>query len=254
MGRRLTIPNIFHKISFHPLFYVVAFLCAITGYFKDFLIFMLFIFIHEMGHISSAIFYHWHIAKITVFPLGAVTFFEEKINRPIKEEFIIAISGVVMQSIFFFFLSFFKNTVYFERIHFFVLIFNLLPIYPLDGAKIVNLFLNYFFSFLNSYLFTIGVSYGLLFALMILLKNNLVLLLAFLLLFCQVFMEMKRGGFLFYKFLLERHLYNFHFPKVKIIKGTSLKKMKRDHYHFFKTQKKVILEKEILKDLFDNKR
>lgn len=254
MEKCLIIPSIFHKISFHPFFYVVAFLSAITGYFEDFFLFMLFIFVHEMGHISAALFYHWHIASITVFPLGAVTFFEEKINRPMKEEFIIAISGVFVQSVFFFFLSFLGNTACFERVHYFVLIFNLLPIYPLDGAKIVNLFLNYFFSFLNSYILTIGISYGLLLSLIVLLKNNLVLLLALFLLLYQVFVEMKKGDFLFYKFLLERYLYNWSFPKLKVIKGRSLKKMKRDHYHFFQKKNKVILEKEILKDLFDNKR
>lgn len=254
MEKYLIIPNIFHKIYVHPFFYIASFLCAITGYLKDFSIFMILIIIHELGHILSALFYKWNISKITLFPLGAVTFFDEKINRPIKEEFIIAISGIIMQCLFLKILSQLGSIHSFYKAHLFLLFFNILPIYPLDGAKILNLIFNFLLSFIKSYQLTIGISYGCIFSLFLIYKENLIFVLALFLLLHQVFLEMKKGNFLFYKFLLERHLYHFCFKKIKTIKGYQLEKMKRDYIHVFLIKKRIYKEEEVLKSLFDNKR
>lgn len=254
MEKHLIIQNIFHKINIHPFFYIVAFLSAITGYFKDFSILMIFIIVHEMGHILSSLYYKWNISKITIFPMGAITFFDEKINRPMKEEFIIASSGILFQSIFYQILSLIGDNSPYKKIHLFLFVFNLLPIYPLDGAKIVNLIFNFFISFIKSYILTISISYGFIFSLLFICRGNLVFLLALFLLLYQVFLEEKKITFLFQKFLLERYLYHFPFSKIKKIKGYHLEKMKRDYSHLFIIQKQIIKEENILESLFDNKR
>lgn len=238
----------------HPFFFIVAFFAAITGYIKYFFIFTIFILIHECGHIVSACFYKWKIEKITIFPLGAVTFFDEKVNKPIKEEFVIAISGVLWQTLFFKLLEHISDMAMYKSAHLFLLCFNLLPIYPLDGGKIINLILNLLLPFLKSYTITLGISYGIILSLFHFCYSNLVFVLALFLLLYQVFKETRKGKWLFHKFLLERYLYTFPFKKEKYIKGYHLEKMKRDYTHIFWIQKNSRKEKEILKCLFDKKK
>lgn len=54
-----------------------------------------------MGHIFAALYYKWNIVKIIILPFGGITIFNEIINKPIKEEFMIAIMGPIFQIVFY---------------------------------------------------------------------------------------------------------------------------------------------------------
>ena len=73
--------------------------------FKEFFMVFSLIIIHELGHLTMAVYYKWNLDKISIYPFGGCVKFNEKINKPIKEEFIILISGPLMQI--FFFISYF---------------------------------------------------------------------------------------------------------------------------------------------------
>ena len=91
----------------HPIYYLTAIITIITGNFKDFTLITLIIIIHELGHISAAIYYKWNIEKIIILPFGGITIFNEYLNRPIKEELIIALAGPI-SNYFLLFSQFFK--------------------------------------------------------------------------------------------------------------------------------------------------
>ena len=57
--------------------------------------------------------------------------------------------------------------------HYSILIFNLLPVYPLDGGKLVNLFFSLKFSFKNSFYLEILISYLIVFLLVIVNRENI---------------------------------------------------------------------------------
>lgn len=141
----------------------------------------------------------------------------------------------------------------FSNYHYSILIFNLLPIYPLDGGKFLNIILNYFISFKNSFKVTIYFSYIclLLIGSFFILNNvsiSLSLLLVFILVICKLTTELKKEKFYFNKFLLERYLNNYKFPKIKVIKG--IKDMSRDYKHVIFKNGKAVSEKEELKNYF----
>ena len=138
-----------------------------TGNFKGFFFFSLIIIIHELGHVMVAIFYKWKIVKIILLPFGALTVFHEKINRPLKEEFIILIAGPLVQIIFTLFFISSKEIVNYSNL---IIMFNLLPIYPLDGSKLLNIILNKFISFKRSHLITIYISFIVIFFLIIIMS------------------------------------------------------------------------------------
>jgi len=224
----------------------------ITGNFKGFLIFSIIILIHELGHILPALYYKWNIEKVILLPFGALTLFKEKINRPLKEEFIILISGPLVQIVFTYILlkiNYNEDILNYSKL---ILFFNLLPIYPLDGSKLLNIILNKITNFKKSHLLTIYLSFLTILLLLVKVKINLIFVLILVFIIIKVLEELKNHGNLFNKFLLERYTYNINFKKRKTI--TNIKQMKRDYKHIIYNEGKYQTEREILRKRFDFKK
>lgn len=235
--------KIISSIRIHPLSYLIALIFFLMGYFNNYITFMIIIFIHELGHIISGILFKWKIDKIVILPFGCLTKFNVIINKPIKEEFIISIMGIIFQILF----SYKINELY----NIIIIIFNLLPIYPLDGSKILNLCLNKVSNFKLSYLITIYISFILIIILIIsiIIKKDIILLIIIIPLIINIYKEYKNRYIIINKFYLERYLYKFKFKKKKII--NNINKMKRDYIHIIKNNNKYIMEEEFLKNMFD---
>jgi len=221
----------------------------ITGNFKGFFIFSIIILIHELGHIIPAIYYKWKIEKVILLPFGALTLFNEKINRPLKEEFIILISGPLIQIFFTYILLQIHYDSDIQNYSNLILFFNLLPIYPLDGSKLLNIILNKITNFKKSHLLTIYISLLTTFFLFIKVKINLIFILIIIFIIGKVIEELKNHRNLFNLFLLERNMYNFNFKKRKTI--NNINQMKRDYKHIIYSEGKYETEREILKKRFD---
>lgn len=233
----------------HPLTYFFILLFILLGYFKFYLYFMLVIIIHEIGHLTFALIFRWKIKNITILPLGALIKFEDNLNKPIKEEFIIAIMGIVFQSV----LLLFVHNEMLVMCYKIVLIFNLIPIYPLDGAKIINLLLNKIINFKKSYLFSLILSYIiviLLISFSIIKSSLFIFLIVIPLLFSTINLIVSRNE-IYMKFLLERYLYKLKFKKYKYV--ISSDRMMRDYKHCFIIEDKIISEDENLKNIFERK-
>lgn len=132
-----------------------------------------------------------------------------------------------------------------------LLFFNLLPIFPLDGSKLLNIIMNKITSFKKSYLFTMYLSF--LFIIFVIIKTNfnLVLIIALLFTLFKIIEELKQKHEIFNRFLLERYMKNYNFKKEIIIKDIA--DMKRDYRHIFKDGNIYVTEKEKLKKRFDFK-
>lgn len=138
----------------NPLTIVFIILAFIFNKFYFLFLHYLIAFIHEFFHFTMAKFLKIEVEEITFLPIG----FYLKINGledySFIKQFLVLISGPL--SFFFSFLMLkilYKLNVisiygYQEGIisNNFILIFNLLPIYPLDGSKLIELFLAPFYS------------------------------------------------------------------------------------------------------------
>lgn len=241
----------------HPIYYLTAIITIITGNFKDFTLITLIIIIHELGHISAAIYYKWNIEKIIILPFGGITIFNEYLNRPIKEELIIALAGPVYQIIFYYLVSFLNlKTSLFSSYHYTLLLFNLLPLIPLDGSKIFGLLLEKYLPYKLSNLLIIIISFLLLFTLSIVLiiNRNLLMIIILFFILIKLITQTKQYKYIFNKFLFERYLYNFNFKKRKKINGLKINKMMRDKIHIFYYNNIYKTEKEVLNNKFDKNR
>lgn len=245
--------NILNKIYIHPIFIITLFIFILIGEFRFITYFMLLILVHELGHILISLLFKWNIDKIIILPFGGLTKYNEIINRPLIEEFLIAISGILLQLIFYNSIKYYIDYKYFNIINYFIILFNLIPIYPLDGSKILNVFFNIITSYKNSLNLTLIVSYIfiIIFSLLFFKINRII---AFILIFLMIEVNKlkKDKKELFNKFLLERYLNEFKFRKKKTI--SSVYKMKKDYRHLFYIDGKYLTESYFLKKMFDIKR
>ena len=198
----------------------------VTGFFKPFLFMVIYLFIHESGHILIGYLLGFKVIKINVYPCGLMTIFNMKINDYIFKDFLIALSGPLFQMLGYFFIKKYYS------IHLFLLVFNLLPIYPLDGSKILVdlLYIIFPYKVCNEILFFISYIICIFILCFFLYNFNLIYILIFVVLLFKVLEFYINRKFIFNSFVMERILYNFKFLFFKKIKN--IDDMYKGSYHF----------------------
>ena len=226
----------------------------LTGKFINIILFMYLIFIHEVGHSLMIVLKKYELLRIELYPYGGCSKYNSLINISLKDEFLILISGPLFQIIGFFILSFFLDYRYLSILKFYnsiILIFNMLPIYPLDGGKLLHIIISYFLSFKIGfkYLFYISfVSFFIVFYVYLKFIRNILFLIVLIFLYIKFISEVFKFSLYYNKFLLERYLYDFSYlPKEKV---HCLDNFKRSKYHIVCINNKNINEREYLKEFF----
>lgn len=215
------------------------------------------ILIHELGHYITAYLLRWKVKEIRLYPYGGCSHFEVDLNRSSFEEFLVLIMGPIVQIIFTYILTFYlreQDSLFLINSSKVLLIFNLLPIYPLDGGKLLFLFFSLFFSYYHTLKYTYYMSlffYLTILFFLILIYKSWFWVFLFFSLFFRLWEEQKQGNYLYEKFLLERYLNNYSFKRRRIIK--SHLEMKKGYEHLFFYQKKLLEEKKVLDFYFKNK-
>lgn len=174
-----------------------------------------------------------------------------KLNiNPIKE-LIILLMGPIFQIMAYLLLTLIFDKELVKQYHYGILIFNLLPIYPLDGGKILNIVLNNFFSYKKTYKLVIIISY--LITIFIYLSNKKIsinVILTYIMLIILIRKEDLKENILYQKFLLERYLYNYSYKKKKII--NNINNMYRYKNNIIKENNIKYSEKEYLSKKYNN--
>ena len=194
-----------------------------------------------------ACFFKWKIDKICIYPYGGISKFSTLVNVYNYQEFFVLVAGPLIQVIFMFIFYNFLSIKYqsiFIFYNMFILIFNLLPIYPLDGGKLMKILFSEVFCFKFSLILSFFVSsilIGILLALSIIIKNYIFFVIILFLYFKLLGNNLNE---IYNKFLLERYLYNFKFRKC--IKVKSINNFKKDREHLVNG----VSEKDCLKKYF----
>lgn len=224
-------------IKVNICFYILFLISIFTGNFKKFIIITLITIFHEIGHIIVSILFKFKIEKIVIVPFGLITIFNKPINTKIYKDLIITLMGPLFQFLLFFIIKDEKVL----SINYNLLLFNLIPIIPLDGSKLLNILFELIFPLKFSYMLSLFVSLIILFSF---LKLNLTVVLVVLIYLINNIKYYKNFKIYFNKFLLERYLYDYNFKVIKVNKITSFKKYKK---HIIKNT----FERDFLRDLFD---
>ncbi|GHH97173.1 M50 family metallopeptidase [Neobacillus kokaensis] len=212
--------SLLRLVHIHPLLWLIIALSIATAHFREVCLLIGIIFIHEMGHAAAAFFFSWRIKKITLLPFGGVAEMDEHGNRPLKEEAIVVLAGPVQHlwmiaaAYGLFTFNVLPEEWYQLFLHYnmMVLIFNLFPVWPLDGGKMVFLLLSLKHSFTKAHQITLLFSLVSLavFSILILVAApahiNVWVVIGYLLF--SIYYEWKQRRFIFMRFLLERYYGN----------------------------------------------
>lgn len=142
------------KIRLHLKIFIFIAIFILTKQIEIYSLLMIFAILHELGHMIAGIILGFKVDTIEIMPFGLSVSFEGKVeyyNKKIKKaskltlkKLLIAIAGPCVNVIFaILFLSFplsifniEAQTIVYANI--LIAIFNLLPIYPLDGGRIIK--------------------------------------------------------------------------------------------------------------------
>lgn len=206
------------------------------------MIFLIILF-HELGHVFIAKLFKYKIIFIEIFPFGGVSKIDKLLNESFLPDFLIAIMGVIFQC--FLFLIFKSSE--FVKINLYLILFNLLPIIPLDGSKIIFEIYAYFFNYKKSIKLYYITSFIFIFLYFILnfkysLNNYMIIIL-----FIYKTIEVVKNKSIFYeKFILEKIFYDINYKRFKQINGFSNEFYKNLKYYYF-TNDKIISDREYLR-------
>lgn len=211
------IQQLLNKVYIHPLLWFMAGIGIITGRFRELLMLFFIVFVHEMGHAACAHFFSWRIKRITLLPFGGVAEMDEHGNRPPHEELLVILAGPI-QHLWLMggaYLLHHFSVITYETYQLFILqnmtilLFNLLPVWPLDGGKLLFIVLSLKLPFNRAHNLMLYSSFSifLLLCLFVILfkpyQLNMWIILSFLAV--SLAMEWKQRHYVFMRFLLERY-------------------------------------------------
>ncbi|NLC88282.1 MAG: hypothetical protein GX682_05930 [Clostridiaceae bacterium] len=163
------------KIRLHLKIFIFIAIFIVTRQIEIYGVLMLFAVLHELGHMITGIILGFKPNTIEIMPFGLSIGFDIKVdnyNKKIKKgtiltlkKLFIAISGPIIN--FIIALIFLVYPISFLRINSQIIIyanlligiFNLIPIYPLDGGRIIKYILHIFYGKKQSYIYSNKISY-----------------------------------------------------------------------------------------------
>lgn len=162
------------KIKLHLKIFIFIAIFILTRQIKIYAILMFFAVLHELGHMLAGILLGFKPNSIEIMPVGLSIGFEGKVdnyNKKIKnatlltiKKIIIAASGPITNLIFIILFSLFdfnlfnmdRELIIYSNI--LIAIFNLIPIYPLDGGRITKGILHILYGREQAYEYTNKIS------------------------------------------------------------------------------------------------
>jgi stage IV sporulation protein FB len=151
---------------FHPLFTLIMIGSALTGYFLEAITLFGIVLVHELGHLAAANGFGWRVREVQLLPFGGVLIVDELGTAPTWEELIVALAGP-LQHVWMILIALLMKWMevgasswwdYFIEANLMIGLFNLIPVLPLDGGKVMQSLLGYLLSYHNTILYTVWIS------------------------------------------------------------------------------------------------
>jgi stage IV sporulation protein FB len=135
--------------SVHPLLVFVMLASAATGTIRELAVLFTIVVVHELGHVFAMRAFGWRVREIRLLPFGGEALTEEAGSVPAAEEAVVAIAGP-LQNVWMGTAALLAArlegvdaewALYIAQANAIIALFNLLPIHPLDGGRLLSVWL-----------------------------------------------------------------------------------------------------------------
>lgn len=256
--------SICNKLKVSPFLVLIIFLSFLSGLFKDVIILFSVIIIHELGHVITSLVYGWKIKRIDITICGGFITYDEEIDKPFKEEFLISISGFLFQLLLCILMGIlnrmgiFSDKLLFmiQKYNLSIFLFNMLPIYPLDGSKILNVLFNMFLPYKRALKLTTIFSFFMVVVMFLyFLLNGIKIEYSYIMIICFIFSKIinlfRDIPYLFNRLLFERYKSPIKLRKICYVKNGFLDGFRRQRKHYFIINNHCYDERKVLSKRFD---
>lgn len=146
------------RLRLHPLFTFIMFASVMTGRFLELAVLFGVVFIHELGHTIAALQCGWRVREIRLLPFGGVAVVDQQGIVPAWQEIVVTLAGPLQNALMIIITVLFRTigwwdeawTAYFIQANMMVGLFNMLPVMPLDGGKLMQAALSLSISYYRS--------------------------------------------------------------------------------------------------------
>lgn len=154
------------RISLHPFFVIIMMTSLLTGHFIELITLFAIVFIHECGHAAAAALFGCRVRSIQMLPFGGVAVIEDGGKLTAYREIVIALAGplqnVLMVGVVVLIRQFqLGDPVFLDYIinaNMLIALFNLLPVLPLDGGKVVQAIVSLWAPYYTTLMWTYRIS------------------------------------------------------------------------------------------------
>ena len=136
------------RIRIHPLFLLILFISGVTGKYLSMLLAFFSVLLHELAHILTAFGFGYRTTAVELFPFGGVARLDYSLFNDPWAEAVTALAGPVQSGILAVLAKVMQNSSGYLpvcgellRINLGLAFFNLLPLFPLDGGRVLRAFL-----------------------------------------------------------------------------------------------------------------
>ena len=227
--------------------YVFLILSMLSGYFRNIIIIYFILIVHELGHFICMKYYNIKVNKINIYPYGGMIDSDMLINTNSIKVLIISFLFLYILIFLLFKINIVSKYYYtlFSKFNLYIILFNLLPIYPLDGFKILNSILELFFSFKLSINISVIINYIFIILFIIYLfifKINNYIIITFLIV--SFINYIKNIKYIINKFYIERIIYDLKYNGLISVKIKE--NMYKNKYNYINgVEEKIYLKKNI---------
>ena len=130
------------RIKINLQIFIFAIIFYFTKQIRIYTILMLFAFIHELGHLVTGVILGLKVKNVNIMPFGVSINFEDYSNKYIIKKIIIAVAGPIINLaivILAIYNEWGEDIIYANML---IGMFNLIPLYPLDGGRIMKYVVN----------------------------------------------------------------------------------------------------------------
>ena len=247
--------TILTKINLKISTIIIITLAILSGRYRPLFIHLLIAFIHELGHGVMAYSLNIRISKLNVLPFGFYLEIDNLEHIHIFKEFLIVLFGPLMYVVNLFLLqtmftyNLISHQLYQQGLNanIVILIFNLLPIYPLDGHRLLTIITSPFITYKKMKILNLIFSIISLITLLILAYQSANIIVYFYLLYMQIYYLIHFKEY-YLSFLVSR-MNNRIYKKAKI---NTKNDFYRPYNNIFLHKKNLLSEKEFALKILKN--